>query len=146
MRDEGDMFPSSINSDGEEVTLETGAMEGPSGEVESYEECWVDLPPVKLPGEEGLRGWVLKGEGKGGEGRGMIIRIGGLVAGVWRGKEGEIGVRRWRWDGESKGWEVVLVIGDLECPVSVEGFGKIGMGEKFAKEGVSWECVEVMEW
>lgn len=137
------MFPSTVNKEGEEVTLETGAMEGPGGGVEAYEECWVDRPAVKLPGEEKRGGWVIKGEGEGG-GKGMIIRIGGVVAGVWRGSGGEIGVRRWRWDG--KGWVVELVIGELEAPVGGEGFGKIGMGEIFVKDGVSWECVEVMEW
>ncbi|CAG8975088.1 hypothetical protein HYALB_00008927 [Hymenoscyphus albidus] len=154
----GSMYPPTQNSVGETVVLETGSMMNEeSGSVEAYEECWVDLPPLMVGGEE-RRGWVLRTSSLSStsstsatpQGKGMIIRIGAIIQGVFRSASGEMGVRRWMWssdselgrksdpkreaepgkkaeagneyEGEELPWKVVLSIGVLECPIDVKGF------------------------
>ncbi|CAG8959657.1 hypothetical protein HYFRA_00001560 [Hymenoscyphus fraxineus] len=178
VQDSGSMYPPTLNSVGETVVLETGSMlNEDSGSVEAYEECWVDVPPVAVGGEEKRRGWVLRSipvdsvastssTSVTPEGKGMIIRIGAIIQGVFRSASGEMGVRRWVWSSDSElgrdakagkeyeekepPWKVVLSIGVLECPIDVKGFATmertLEVGSRIEGARVGWECVEVMEW
>ena len=129
--------------------LERGEMRNPaSGEVEAYEECWVDLGIGRVIGEkgEGWRSWVLKTSEGAREGtRGMIVRIGEWMQGVLRRGE-SVGVVRWMWSAE-EGWRKVAAIGELDVPSAVRGVVEVSLGDRFVgREGLEWECVESYSW
>ncbi|KAG9232783.1 hypothetical protein BJ875DRAFT_505772 [Amylocarpus encephaloides] len=146
VKDEGDMFP---KEDGSNEVLERGAMVNPAtGQVEDYQEFWVDIEPTKLEGEEERRSWVLKTVTEDDEGRvvrGMIVRIGEYIEGVLRVGE-DVGVRRWQWKGSN--WEETLRIGRLEEPFDGKEMGTlVEVGHEVnGKDGIVWKYVEEFSW
>ncbi|PVH79893.1 hypothetical protein DL98DRAFT_492174 [Cadophora sp. DSE1049] len=145
VRDEGDMVPS---GNGNCETMEYGKMENPAtGEVEAYEECWVDLEIGRVDGEgDGeFRSWVLRAEDVEGGVRGVIARVGVYIQGVLRRGE-DISVGRWIWDSE-KGWQPVVEVGKALVPRGVFSQEGIVLGQKLnGSDGLEWACVESYSW
>jgi hypothetical protein len=141
VKDEGDMYP----IEGSSEVLEKGAMVNPAtGQVEEYEELWVDLEIGRVRGEEGFVSWVLRTSSEDEERgiRGMVIRIGEWIQGVLR-KGDEVCIERWRWEG--KEWNRVLDIGNLELPSAVRR--EMRFNDRFVgTDGLVWECVECYAW
>lgn len=80
IKDEGDMWASEVNED---ETIERGSMKNPeSGEVEAYEEIWVDLPL-----EENGVYWVMKCEDERERVRGVVGGIGYVILNSGAGAE-----------------------------------------------------------
>jgi len=143
VRDEGDMVPSG-EVKGE--TMEYGRMENPNtGEVEKYEECWVDLEIGRVDGEGEIKSWVLRAEDVDAGIRGVIARVGVYIQGVLR-KGDDISIGRWMWDGE-KGWQPVVEIGKALVPRGVFSQEEIVLGQKLVgSDGLEWNCVESYSW
>lgn len=151
VRDEGYMYP---KDDGSDEVIELGEMVNPGrGQVEKYEECWVDLDSVMIPGEQRFSSWVLRtAEKSGGEGeivKGMMIKVGQYVQGVVR-KGEEFGVGRWNWNVENGvgGWHNTARIGELDFPIGEDKFGMdMLLGFKIkGPDGIIWDLVEVFHW
>ncbi|RDL41726.1 Uncharacterized protein BP5553_01705 [Venustampulla echinocandica] len=151
VRDEGYMYP---KDDGSDEVLELGEMVNPArGQVEKYEECWVDLDSVMIPGDQQFLSWVLRtverGSDEGEVVKGMIMKVGQYVQGVLR-KGEEFGVRRWNWGVENdvSGWRSTARIGQLDFPIGEDNLGmKMLPGIKIkGADGIEWECVEVFNW
>jgi hypothetical protein len=145
--DEGDMFP---KDDGSNEVLERGAMVNPNtGKVQKYEECWADLDPVLLPGEDQFQSWVLvtKTATPDTVVRGMMIRIGGYVQAILR-NDKEVGLKKWKWSEDGKAWRETAVIGNLGPPLGLEELGKdIKLGDEFVSpDRLMWRCVEAYAW
>ncbi|CZT42915.1 uncharacterized protein RSE6_02875 [Rhynchosporium secalis] len=141
VQDEGDMYP---QPDG--TTMEYGAMVNPeSGEVEKYEECWVDFEVGKVDGEEEFRSWVLRTEDEEGGIRGVLARVGVFVQGALRRGE-EISVGRWMWDSE-RGWQPVVEIGKAFIPRGIFTHEQVVLEQNLvASDGLKWTCVESFSW
>ena len=143
VRDEGDMVPSEMVK-GE--TIEYGRMENPgTGELEAYEECWVDLEIKKVDGEGEIRSWVLRAEDVDAGVRGVIARVGVYIQGVLRRGE-DVSVGRWIWDVE-KGWQPVAEIGRALVPRGLFSQEEVVLGQKLVgDDGLEWACVESYSW
>jgi hypothetical protein len=143
--DEGDMYP---KDDGSNEVLEKGAMVKPAtGKITKYEECWVDLEPVMLPGEGDHQSWVMITKKTTPEAsvKGMMIRIGGYVQAVLRDGE-KVGVRKWKW--EAGEWKETVIIGELDSPLAGGKMRReMEVGEEFVSPGGRmWRCVESFRW
>jgi len=135
------MFP---REDSNEV-LEKGAMVNPSTEkLTEYEELWQDLHPVRVGDEKEFVSWVLKTENSNRNIRGMAIRIGEWIEGVLR-IDDQISVVRWQWS-TGKGWERLLAIGQLQLNQDVFSEKEIFLGQVFAGDGLTWDCIESFRW
>ena len=136
--DEGDMFS---QENGE--VLESGRMINPaSGRDEAYEECWAD---VDLP-EGDNTGWVVRLQGEGDRTRGIVVRVGRWMQGVLK-NDDECSVGRWRYDSSdkvanSRTWDVLVMIRNLELPEKLFGQGRLDLGEKMVGKNGVWECIE----
>lgn len=134
--------------------LEYGAIPHPiTGNVTKYVECWEDIEPAIIDEEEMHKSCVLKCDND--NGKGMIIRVGGIVQGLLiregeEGKEREICVMRIEWNTGSREWKKTVAIGAFPLPVVVvdrEVGRGIKVGEKFqGGNGLEWVCVEVYDW
>ena len=147
--DEGEMFPQENSNE----VLERGTMVNPaSGKEEAYEECWVDLDPVLLPGESKYQSWVLVAKEVTIDTniRGMMIRVGAHVEGILR-VDDKVTIKRWEWGGSGIGsWKQTSAIGEVEfeSPRDVNDMGKsMSMMDEFTTpSGLMWRCVEAFEW
>lgn len=126
--------------------MEYGRMVNPgTGEVEAYEECWVDLEIAKVDEEGEFRSWVLRVEREEGAVRGVIARVGVYIQGVLRRGE-DISVGRWMWDAE-KGWQPIVEIGKALVPRGIFSQEEIVLGQKLVgSDGLEWNCVESHSW
>jgi hypothetical protein len=148
--DEGDMHPGAAAGE----TLETGAMRNPStGQVQDYEECWVELSEDDDAVFGDGRGWVLQLTNGGGDTeqqlpRGMMARVGTLVQGVLRAgpgavADGDVAVGRW----EATGRRAVGLVGG--APDAVESrfymgdWDALAVGDEVQSgDGGRWICLE----
>ncbi|KAH6653298.1 hypothetical protein BKA67DRAFT_569126 [Truncatella angustata] len=136
VKDEGDFFPGPASGE----SLERGEMINPStGQMEKYEECWID----GLAEAGGRTGWVLKWEGKvdgGAGGRGLMVKIGNVVQGVLRVGE-DVAVGRWETDAEGN-TKALAEVGSIKR-FYLGAWGDLKQGENVeAEDGQTWSCVE----
>lgn len=140
VKDEGDFFPGAAPGE----SLERGEMVNPStGQMEEYEECWIDGLTKDV---EGWKGWVLKWEDHdtANGGRGLLIRVGANVQGVLRIGD-KVAVGRWEIGANGDGGgeiKAIAEVGDVKS--FVRGLGdSFKVGDKAgAVNGEKWTCVE----
>ncbi|KAL8749013.1 MAG: hypothetical protein Q9184_006974 [Pyrenodesmia sp. 2 TL-2023] len=135
--------------------LEKGTMVDPkTGQEESYEELWKDVPTgTDIPslGNNARVCTVLRTEDQGNKGRGMIIRLGDYCQGILK-KDGEVTVERWEWyfshiDSKDGKWYKTVTIGTDDMPCDeVLGSEPPHEGQQIKRAGITWNVVEVSTW
>ncbi|KAI9656698.1 MAG: holocytochrome c synthase [Trizodia sp. TS-e1964] len=103
VQDEGDIVPQANGS-----VIETGLMVNPcTGNIERYQESWVDTVPQAMPYEPYRVCIVLKTEDSTKAVRGMVIRAGHMCQGLLK-INGGVNIERWTWvaskTGTSPNW------------------------------------------